>query len=65
MTHVRSHKGEPWNEMADSLAEAMNGFCVPGSRTKLERWMTRFWEKKILGGLRCSSSNMCCDAAEV
>ena len=22
MTHVRGHKGDPWNEMADSLAEA-------------------------------------------
>ena len=31
MAHVKSHKGELWNEMADSLAEAaMNGFCVPG-----------------------------------
>ena len=59
MTHVRSHKGEPWNEMADSLAEAaVNGFCVPGSRTELERWMTRFQ-----GGLSCSSSYLCCDAS--
>ena len=43
MTHVRSHKGEPWDEMADSLAEAtMNGFCVPDSRTELERWVMSF-----------------------
>ena len=37
MTHVRSHQGEPWNEMADSLAEAAtNGCSVPSSRTELE-----------------------------
>ena len=35
MTHVRGHKGDPWSEMADSLAEAaMNGCVVPGSRTE-------------------------------
>ena len=48
MTHVRSHKCEPWNEMADSLTDAaMNGFCVPGSRTELERWMMRFWGSQL------------------
>ena len=37
MMHVRGHKGDPWNEMADSLAEAaMNGCVVPSSRTELE-----------------------------
>ena len=33
MTHVRGRKGDPWNEMADSPAEAaMNGCVVPSSR---------------------------------
>ena len=31
MTHVGSHNGEPWNEMADSLAEGMAAVCqAPG-----------------------------------
>ena len=43
MTHVRGHKGDPWNEMADSFAEAaMNGCVVPSSRTELEKWMLSF-----------------------
>ena len=43
MTHKRGHCGEPWNEMADSLAEAaMNGCRVPDSRKELERWMLGF-----------------------
>ena len=43
MTHVRGHKGDPWNEMADSLAvAAMNGCVVPSSRTELEKWMLSF-----------------------
>ena len=40
MMHVRGHKGAPWKEMADSLAEAaMNGCVVPSSRTELEKWI--------------------------
>ena len=43
MTQVRGHKVDPWNEMADSLAEAaMNGCVVPSSRTELEKWMLSF-----------------------
>ena len=43
MTHVRGRKGDPWNEMADSLAEAaMNGCVVPSSRTESEKWMLSF-----------------------
>ena len=56
MTLVRSHKGEPWNEMGDSLAEAaMNGFCVPGSRTELERWMTRFRGVSVGAARTCAA----------
>ena len=44
MTLVRGHKGDPWNEMADYLAEAaMNGCVVPSSRTEQEKWMVSFW----------------------
>ena len=43
MTHVRGHKGDSWNEMAESLAEAaMNGCVVPSSRTELEKWTLSF-----------------------
>ena len=47
--------------MDESLAEAaMNGFCVPGSRTELERM-----DDEIPGGLSWSSSYMRCDVSEV
>ena len=56
MTPVRSHKGEPWNEISDSLSDAAtNGFCVPDSTAEL----------LDSGGLSWSSSYMCCDASEV
>ena len=61
MTHVRRHKVEPWNEMADSLVEAaMNGCSVPSSRTEPERWVMSF--REVSGWSRL---DMCCDATEV
>ena len=43
MTQMRSHRGEPWNEMADPLAEvAVDDCSVPCSRTALESWATSF-----------------------
>ena len=46
MTHVRRHRGEPWNEMADSFRSFRSGHpygcSVPSSRTELERWMMSF-----------------------
>ena len=58
MTHVRGHNGEPWNEMADSFAEAArSGCCVPGSRKELEKRIISFSEST---GRNCLG--MCCDA---
>ena len=36
MTHVGGHKGDPWNEMADSPAEAAMNGCV------VQKWMLSF-----------------------
>ena len=42
--------------MADSLAEAaMNGFCVPGSRTELEVRMTRFRGVSVGAARTCAA----------
>ena len=49
MTHVRSHKGEPWNDTADSIAEAAkNGCSVPNSRTELEGWVMSFRGSRLV-----------------
>ena len=62
MTHVRSHKGEPWNEMADSLTEAaMNGCRAPSSRRELERWMMRFREIPVGAGWACAEMPPRCE----
>ena len=43
MTHVRGHKGDPWNEMAGlSCRGGHEWLCVPSSRTELEKWMLGF-----------------------
>ena len=62
MTHVRSHQGEPWNEMADSLAEAAtNGCSVPSSRTELEGRMMRFRGVLVGAAWTCAAMRPRCE----
>ena len=62
MTHVRSHRREPWNEMAGSLAEAaMTGCCVPSSRTELERWMMSFGVVPVGAVWTCAAMQPRCE----